>query len=117
MFSILGFSFWLTFLSIFVTSFVLYSKSGRFTAVKSLISATLPTLINSKVAKFFLLTAFVAIAYSNVLGNIPGNYTPTQYYFVVMRLRISFWTPILICALITDFKGFFAHMFPKGAPI
>lgn len=105
------------FVAIYFVFFTFFSKLGRFRAIKSFIVRFLPTLINSKVAKFLLISSFIIIAYSNVLGNIPGNYTPTQYYSVVIRLRLTFWTPILICATITDFKGFFAHMFPKGAPI
>lgn len=102
---------------IFLVSFNLSLSRGRFSAFKRFSLSRVKTLISSKVAHWFLILSFVFIAYSNVLGNIPGNYTPTQYYSVVIRLRISFWLPILICALITDFKGFFAHMFPKGAPI
>lgn len=105
------------FVAIYFVMFTFFSKLGRFGALKALIRDNLPHLLDSKVAKALLVSSFVVIAYSNFLGNIPGNYTPTQFYSVVMRLRLTFWTPILICALITDFKGFFAHMFPKGAPI
>lgn len=110
-------SFIIMFIAIYFVIFTFFSKLGRFGALKSLITDNLPHLLDSKVAKALLVSSFVVIAYSNFLGNIPGNYTPTQFYSVVIRLRLTFWTPILICALITDFKGFFAHMFPKGAPI
>ena len=110
-------SFIIIFVAVYFVMFTFFSKLGRFTALKSLIVKNLPLLLNSKVAKFLLIASFMVIAYSNFLGNVPGNYTPTQFYSVVIRLSLSFWTPILICALITDFKGFFAHMFPKGAPI
>lgn len=110
-------SFIIMFIAIYFVIFTFFSKLGRFGALKSLIADNLPHLLDSKVAKALLVSSFVVIAYSNFLGNIPGNYTPTQFYSVVIRLRLTFWTPILICALITDFKGFFAHMFPKGAPI
>lgn len=92
-------------------------KTGRFASFRINLRNSLLSLVNSAVAKFLLISLFIFIAYSNVLGNIPGNYTPTQYYSVVIGLRLRFWTPILICATLTDFKGFFAHIFPKGAPI
>lgn len=101
----------------YLVLFSFSSKYGRFASFKSVVTTNLPSLLNSKVAKVLLLSTFMGIAYSNVLGNIPGNYTPTQYYSVVITLSLTFWTPILICATITDFKGFFAHIFPKGAPI
>ena len=110
-------SFRVIFVAVYFVIFTFFSKLGRFSAFKLLLSENLPHLINSKVAKFLLVCSFVVIAYSNFLGNIPGNYTPTQFYSVVIRLSLRFWTPILICALITDFKGFFAHIYPKGAPI
>jgi ATP synthase subunit 6 len=97
--------------------FSLPLESGRFSRFKSMLSHNLLALVTSKVAKFLLISLFLFIAYSNVLGNVPGNYTPTQFYSVVISLRLRFWTPILICATVTDFKGFFAHMFPKGAPL
>jgi F-type H+-transporting ATPase subunit a len=99
---------------------VLYSlplESGRWSSFSSLFSDAVLVLVHSKVAKFLLVTLFVSIAYSNILGNVPGNYTPTQYYSVVIRLSFTFWTPIFVCATLTDFKGFFAHIFPQGAPI
>ena len=92
-------------------------ETGRFAAFRSNLRNRILQLVNSSVAKFLLISLFIFIAYSNVLGNIPGNYTPTQYYSVVIGLSLGFWTPILICVTLTDFKGFFAHMFPKGAPI
>jgi hypothetical protein len=70
--------------------FNFYSSAGRFTAFKSFIVETLPSVLNSKVAKFLLIALFVTIAYSNVLGNVPGNYTPTQYYSVVITLSFRF---------------------------
>lgn len=73
--------------------FVFYSffvKLGRFRAFKAFLLNFLPSLLNSKVAKFLLIAAFILIAYSNVLGNVPGNYTPTQYYSVVMTLSFTF---------------------------
>lgn len=78
------------FVAIYFVFFTFFSKLGRFRAIKSFIVRFLPTLINSKVAKFLLISSFIIIAYSNVLGNIPGNYTPTQYYSVVIRLRLTF---------------------------
>jgi len=75
------------------SSLVFYSMSvkvGRFTALKSLFSRHLRRLIESKVAKVALATLFVGLCFSNVLGNVPGNYTPTQYYRVVLSVRISF---------------------------
>lgn len=110
-------SFSVTFVAVYFVIFTFFSKLGRFSAFKHIVFKSLPNLINSKVAKFILVSLFIVIAYSNFLGNVPGNYTPTQFYSVVMRLSLRFWTPILLCAVITDFKGFFAHMFPKGAPI
>lgn len=110
-------SFISTIIAIYFVVFSIFSKFGRFSALKLSLVRHLPTLLNSKVAKLLLLSSFMLIAYSNILGNVPGNYTPTQYYSVVLSLSLTFWTPILVCATITDFKGFFAHMFPKGAPI
>lgn len=115
--TILYSSFIFIFIAVYLVAFLFSSKFGRLSAFKVSLAKFLPTLLNSKVAKFLLIGSFLVIAYSNVLGNIPGNYTPTQYYSVVMSLRFTLWLPILICATITDFKGFFAHMFPKGAPI
>lgn len=114
---------------IFVSSILVFSialilvlvslpvKTGRFDSFRASFTKNLLALVNSSVAKFMLISLFIFIAYSNVLGNIPGNYTPTHYYSVVIGLSLRFWTPIFICATLTDFKGFFAHMFPKGAPI
>lgn len=76
--------------AIYFIMFNFFSKVGRFSAFKSLIVDSLPNLLQSKVAKFLLIALFIAIAYSNVLGNIPGNYTPTQYYSVVMTLSFTF---------------------------
>ena len=104
-------------LAVSLVFFSLPLKSGRFSSLKSSVSSGILSLVSSKVAKFLLIALFMVIAYSNVLGNIPGNYTPTQYYSIVMSIRLCFWAPIFICAVLTDFKGFFAHMFPKGAPI
>lgn len=81
---------------VFMVSFILIiaynfsSKARRFSAFRDLAYRSIQRLISSKVATSFLIVAFIFIAYSNVLGNIPGNYTPTQYYRVVMRLRVSF---------------------------
>lgn len=107
----------ITLVSLYLISFTFFSKSGRFSALKSITLRLLPQLLTSKVARALLVRAFIFIAYSNFSGNIPGNYTPTQFYSVVISLSLSLWVPILACSLITDFKGFFAHMFPKGAPI
>ena len=82
-------SFVIIFVAIYFVMFTFFSKLGRFGALKSFIVKNLPSLLNSKVAKFLLVASFVVIAYSNVLGNIPGNYTPTQFYSVVIRLRLT----------------------------
>ena len=76
--------------AVYFVFFTFFPKLGRFSAFKTFVSKSLPSLLNSKVAKFMLVVLFVGLAYSNVLGNIPGNYTPTQYYSVVMRIRLTF---------------------------
>jgi hypothetical protein len=83
-------SFRVMFVAVYFIIFTFFSKLGRFSAFKLLVSESLPQLINSKVAKFLLVSSFIVIAYSNFLGNIPGNYTPTQFYSVVMSLSLRF---------------------------
>lgn len=70
--------------------FSLPLKFGRFLAFKNLVVSSLRTMVTSKVAQGLLVGLFIFLAYSNVLGNIPGNYTPTQFYSVVIALRLRF---------------------------
>lgn len=86
----LNLAFILTFSTFFLIYYTLFSQANRFSALKSLFSRYLIKLVDSKVAQVALATLFVALCFSNVLGNVPGNYTPTQYYRVVLRVRITF---------------------------
>jgi ATP synthase subunit 6 len=94
-----------------------FSEAGRMGALKIKFISYITTLVESAVAKWLLISLFVVIALSNVLGGVPGRYAPTMFYSNVILTSLAFWFPIFMCSLITDFKGFFAHMFPIGAPI
>ena len=76
-----------------VTSLVMFTlptKSARLLSFKIKLTSILLSLFTSKVAQLSLVGLFVILAYSNILGNVPGNYTPTQYYSVVMSLSLRF---------------------------
>nr|QKV49096.1 ATP synthase F0 subunit 6 [Proales similis] len=104
---------------ILVVSFLFYSfftSFGRFSALKHLLLDLLSSVANSLVSKFlffFLVSSFLT---SNLLGNIPLEVIPTQYYAFTFTFSLLFWIPIIVSVCYTDFKNFFAHLLPYGAP-
>jgi len=100
-----------------ITSLRVRVKAGRLNILLGSRFERLKSAISSKVAPRLLVGLTLLLAARNLRGNIPRNYTPTQFYSSVITVRLIIWIPVVICGTLTDFKGFFAHMFPKGAPI
>lgn len=50
-------------------------------------------------------------------ANIPGFTVPIMFYSYALFNALLIWIPIILYALITNFKGFISHMLPYGAPV
>lgn len=100
-------------------SFVFFSYfvfSSRSESLKSYIVEFLSSILKTNVTKFLFLLLFISFLTINLIGNIPINNIPTLFYSQTVTISLLFWIPIIVCVLITNFKGFISHMLPYGSP-
>lgn len=74
--------------------------------------------IGSKGNKYFpfVFTLFIFILFSNILGMIPYNFTPTSHITVAMGLSLAIWVGVTLLGLVTHGFHFFALFLPSGVP-
>lgn len=77
----------LAFVFIFHTFFTFMT---RYSVVKSSFSGLVRSIVNSKVAKFLLITLFTTFFIVNLTGNIPLNSIPTLFYSQTLTIRLLF---------------------------
>ena len=64
------------------------TSRGRFNAALGRLVEALKSNTRSKVAPWLLVGVIALLVVRNARGNIPRNYTPTQFYSAVMTLRV-----------------------------
>lgn len=66
---------------------------------------------------FTMSSLLLSIAFSNLLGSVPGVFNSNMYYFFRAGLSISLWFTVVILVLKTQFSSFVAHLLPYGTPV
>jgi len=64
-----------------------------------------------------ILSLFLFLTFSNLIGVIPGAFTTTSHISVTLFLAASMYIFIIICGLHKNGWGFFRLFFPKGIPL
>lgn len=74
--------------------------------------------IGSKGNKYFpfVFTIFIFILFTNVLGMIPYNFTPTSHITITIGLSLAIWIGVTVLGLVTHGFHFFALFLPSGVP-
>jgi ATP synthase subunit 6 len=75
--------------------------------------------IGSKGNKYFpfVFTLFIFILFSNVLGMIPYNFTPTSHITISIGLSLAIWVGVTVLGLVTHGFHFFSLFLPSGVPM
>src|ERR1700740_1136349 len=75
--------------------------------------------IGSKGNKYFpfVFTLFIFILFSNVLGMIPYNFTPTSHITITIGLSLAIWVGVTLLGLVTHGFHFFSLFLPSGVPL
>jgi F-type H+-transporting ATPase subunit a len=65
----------------------------------------------------FVYSLFFFILVSNLVGNIPYNYTITTSIILTIGLSITIFLGVTLLGLITKKISFFSHFVPEGCPL
>lgn len=87
-----------------------------FDFVSGLVKGSFNTRLTNKYLPF-LMTIFLFILFSNLLGMIPYSFTITSHLIVTLVLALIIFIYFTLIGLVKHKKEFFAHFFPEGSPL
>jgi len=87
-----------------------------FDFVFNLVKGSFNTTLTNKYLPF-LMTVFLFILFSNLLGMVPYSFTITSHLIVTLVLALIIFTYFTLIGLVKHKKQFFAHFFPEGSPL
>jgi len=114
-----------------LTAFVLFMLAlrrpriipGRFQALAEMGHGFIVDMVNKNIRpegrRYFpiIFTLFFFILFSNLIGLIPGAFTPTSQIIVTATLAISVFGLTVIIRMATHGFGFFRAFAPQGLPV
>lgn len=94
-----------------------FVKYTRFSVFLTTVSNSLKSALSYNASFWVIYLLFFVIFFRNLSGNIPLRSIPTLFYSETFTLSLIFWTPIIICVFVRQFKSFIAHILPYGSPV
>uniref|UniRef100_UPI0030E3AF11 ATP synthase F0 subunit 6 n=1 Tax=Pilargis verrucosa TaxID=1818081 RepID=UPI0030E3AF11 len=87
------------------------------TSVEIMFSQATRTLgVHIKGFSLIVITLFILLITSNLLGLIPYTFSPTSHLFMTFSIGLPMWLSLIISSVFLAPKTFLASLLPAGAP-